>query len=71
MGFLDESAPHGRVPIGASTRSPPEFSGSQWPNLKREFLSLSAIANSIVLRFFVGGRTKIRNRRKPSWERDD
>ncbi len=42
MGFLGESAPPTSclgVPIGAGTRSPPEFSGSQWPNPKREFLS--------------------------------
>ncbi len=45
MGFLGESASPASclgVPIGAGTRSPPEFSTSRWPNPKREFLSFES-----------------------------
>ncbi len=49
MGFLCESVPPTSclvVPIEAGTWSPPEFSGSRWPNPKREFLSFRDAAKS-------------------------
>ena len=52
MGFLGESAPPASclgVPIGAGTRSPPEFLGSRWPNPKREFLSFDIYNEGEVL----------------------
>ncbi len=56
MGFLGESAPPAScvgVPIGPGTRSPPEFSGSRWPNPKREFLSFNELGISAQGQLFA------------------
>ncbi len=58
MGFLGESAPPASclgVPIGAGTRSPPEFLGSRWPNPKREFLSFGYFLTTYNLAKKVAG----------------